>query len=825
MANKITSKSATGLKNELNGKLYADVIIPLAVKDTYSYEVPNDLLEKTAIGKRVEVPFGKSKLYAGIVMNIHKEPPDYPVKTIISVLDENPIVLPHQLELWQWMAKYYVCGIGEVMHAALPSQLRLSSETTVTVGHDIDEKIFDLDKHYRTVAEAVSIQKELSIDRIRDILGIKTVYPIIKYLLENGVIYIKEELKTKFKPKEVMVVELGPVYEEADDKQDIFDRIKRWDKQTTALLAIIQLSRTKRAVPQEEILKASDVSISVLQSLEKKGIIVRRSQVVSRIEDYDGDLRDDIELSKEQASTLQKLKSMPLEKPILLQGVTGSGKTHLYVEMIKEVLNQNQQALYLLPEIALTTQLVGRLQEIFGDHLMVYHSRLNENERVEVWKKALQNNKLILGARSALFLPFPNLGLIVVDEEHDSSYKQDDPNPRYQARDAAVVMARQMSCRIILGSATPSLESYYNVSLGKYEITRLKNRYGKLQMPSIQVVDLKKEPKAGYFSHALLDAIEQTREDGYQTILFQNRRGFAPLLLCTNCGWSSMCRNCDTSLTYHKYFREMQCHLCGYREKPVLVCPACGNHELTLKGFGTELLEDELKIRLPELKINRLDLDTARGKKRLAKIIGAFEAKQIDVLIGTQMVTKGLDFDSVGLVGIISADHLLYYPDFRATERAFQLMTQVSGRSGRKGRQGRVIIQAYNTGHPVILEVVQHDFDKFYDREIKERKDFRFPPFIRLIRITCKHRDRTLSDKASRSIATLLQGTLGKRVSDPFKPGISRIRNLYLNEITIKLEKDYKLIRKAKELIEESSLKIRKEAKMSTLKINVNVDP
>ena len=803
---------------------YADVIIPLAVKDTYSYIIPTHLKAQVVIGKRVEVPFGKKKLYAGLVLEVHHNTPQYSVKEIRAVLDDAPIVVETQLKLWQWMAKYYICGIGEVMHAALPSQLRLSSETTVVAGNDIDEKIFDLDKHHRAIAEAVSIQRELSIDRIRDILGIKTVYPVIKYLLENDIIFIKEELKPKYKPREVTAVRLGPAYLQATDKQTVFNLIKRSDKQTTALLALIHLSRNNEHVLQEEIMSSAQVNHAVLKALEKKDIIVRYTHVISRIDAYAGDLIDTTELAPDQSISLADIQSVA-DKPVLLMGVTGSGKTHIYIELIRNVLEEGKQALYLLPEIALTTQVVGRLQRIFGDDLLVYHSRLNEHERVEVWQKTLTESKVILGARSALFLPFPNLGLIVVDEEHDPSYKQDDPNPRYQARDTSIVLAKLVDCRIILGSATPSLESFFNVTRQKYHLVSLSTRFGNMEMPEITLVDLKKGPKSGYFSHALLDQIDQTKKDGYQTILFQNRRGFAPLLLCTNCGWSSMCRNCDTSLTYHKYFKEMQCHLCGYRERPALVCPACGNHELTLKGFGTELLEDELKIRLPDLQISRLDLDTARGKKRLAKIIGAFEDKEIDVLIGTQMVTKGLDFESVGLVGIVSADHLLYYPDFRATERAFQLMTQVSGRSGRKGRRGRVMIQAYNTGHPVIQEVIDHNYEGFYNREIQERKEFAFPPFVRIIRITCRHRVKRNSERAASLVAASLQRSLGNRVSGPFKPGISRVRNLYLNEITIKLEKDAQLIARTKVLLEDVSVRVRKQPKMSTLRITINVDP
>ncbi len=805
-------------------QLYIDVIIPLAVRVAYSYEVPTELSEKITFGIRVEVPFGQKKLYAALIIDIHSNKPNYQTRKVRSVLDEQPIVTHEQIKLWKWIAKYYTCGLGEVMAAALPSMLKLHSETIVIPGSKLDEKIFDLEDKGYMIAEAVSIQKELTIDKIRDILQIKTVYPLVKSLIDNDVVAIKEELQQKYRAKQVTAVRTTAQYEQLEQSQ-VFSMIERSDHQTRAMLAIIQLSASNKNVRLDEILQAADVNHSVIGALEKKGLIERYRLEVSRIKTYAGDKEGVKALSADQKLALEAIGRCPSEQPVLLHGVTGSGKTRVYIEEIKSALTAGRQVLYLLPEIALTTQIVMRLQRVFGDQLLVYHSRLNESERVEVWRKIQGLPHVVLGARSSIFLPFSDLGLIIVDEEHDGSYKQSEPNPRYQARDTAIVLARFHQARIILGSATPSIESYQNTRSGKYRLVELRKRYGEIRMPEILVVDLKRVSKLGYFSRDLLDEIEHTHREGMQTILFQNRRGFAPMLLCTACAWSAMCKNCDTSLTYHKYINQMQCHFCAYHETPALLCPACGNHELTLRGFGTELIEDDIKIRLPELKVGRLDLDTARGKKRLQQIISSFENGALDILIGTQMVTKGLDFENVGLVGVINADQLLHYPDFRATERAFQLMTQVSGRAGRHKKQGRVVIQAYQTSHPVIKEVIQHDYASYFNREIEERRRFGFPPFSRIVEVTLKHGKAATVDRAGRSMAKYLKERLGSRIRGPLIPSVSRVRNKYLQVVTIKLEKDAQLIAKTKAWLLEIEAILAKQKGMSTLRVAINVDP
>ncbi len=807
-----------------NNVLYADVIIPLAVKHSYSYRIPKELVPTAKFGVRAEVPFGKKKLYSGLIIGIHERTPDYQVKPLRSILDEKPIVTDIQIVFWKWIADYYACDLGEVMSAALPSMLKLHSETVVVPGPRLDEAIFDLDDRSYMVAEAVSIQKEVTIEKVREILSIKTVYPIIKSLIEQDVVEIKEELVQRYKPKKITAIRRTPQALERVN-EDIFDQLKRSEHQIRAMLAIIQLEATQQEVRLTEVLKTADVTHQVITALEKKGWVERYDLEVSRIEAFAGDLEGIKSLSADQQQVLNEISAADQHRPILLHGVTGSGKTRIYIERIKEMLSLGKQVLYLLPEIALTTQVVARLQKVFGEKLLVYHSRLNESQRVEVWRKIQGIPHLVLGARSAIFLPFSDLGLIIVDEEHDSSFKQVEPNPRYQARDSAIVLGRLHKAEIILGSATPSVESYHNVHLNKYMLVELSRRYGNIRMPEVIVIDLKRGPKMGYFSRDLLEEIQETYRQGFQTILFQNRRGFAPLLHCTACGWSAMCKNCDTSLTYHKYANQMQCHFCAFQEAPASVCPACGNYELALRGFGTELIEDEIKIRLPDLKVGRLDLDTARGKKQLERIIMSFENRELDILIGTQMVTKGLDFGHVGLVGVINADQILYYPDFRATERAYQLMTQVSGRAGRQHRRGRVFIQAYNIHHPVLKEVLAHDFPTFYQREIEERQHFGFPPYSRLIEITLKHTKAIMVSQAAEALATYLQKRLGSRVKGPMTPSVARVRNRYLRVLMIKLEKDAQLIQKSKKWLEEARILLAKQKGMSTLRVVVNVDP
>ncbi|MBK8500755.1 MAG: primosomal protein N' [Saprospiraceae bacterium] len=599
--------------------LYVDVIIPLAVKQTYTYAIPARLERQVKFGIRLEVPFGKKKLYAALAIRIHESKPDYATRKVLSIIDDEPVITGVQLELWQWMAAYYLCGLGEIMYAAMPSRLKLQSETRIKPGKLIDEQIFDLNDQEFMIAEAVSIQKEITIDQIRSILEIKTVYPIIKRLLDLEVIDVFEELDEDFKPKKVIAISIAEVYDTREAQSNLFELIKQSDHQTRAILAILQLRQQKKVIAQAEVMRLADVTHGVIAALEKKGLIERYEQTVSRLPDFADEMDDVHDLTGEQQVIIDQIKNLnSYEKPVLLHGVTGSGKTRIYIELILKALAAGKQVLYLLPEIALTTQIVQRLQKVLGDHLLVYHSRINENMRVEVWKKVLGLPTVVLAARSGIFLPFSDLGLIIVDEEHDPSYKQEEPNPRYQGRDAAIVLAHKHNALMILGSATPSIESYHNAQSGKYHYLRLAERFGNMEMPEIVLIDMKKGSRAGHLSPDLVDQMKMMKADGFQSILFQNRRGFAPILMCSVCGWTTLCKNCDTSLTYHQYSNQMRCHLCSYHETPVAQCPACGNHELTLKGFGTEMIEDEVKILLPDLNVGRLDL-IQPGQKTIGK--------------------------------------------------------------------------------------------------------------------------------------------------------------------------------------------------------------
>ncbi len=809
------------------------MILPLATPKPYTYYVPEEFLSGTRGGVRVEVQFGRgNKRYAALVLNVHENRPQaYQPKPILSVIDEEPIVLPVQLSFWQWVAEYYCCSLGEVMHAALPAHLKLASETLLRLHPDYEEGMTDLDDQAYLVAEALTIQETINIDDVRGILGKQTVYPLIRKMLAERIIVQEENLKEKYKPRTVSCVRLQEPYRSQPARlEEAFERCGNSNRQVEALMAYIHLSRSLKAVRRTDIYKAATVDSSVLRALEKKGILELYQKEISRIEGYEAELEDQATLSSQQSRALEEIRQILKTKAVaLLHGVTGSGKTQIYMELMREALNRGEQVLYLLPEIALTTQLIQRLQRVFGDAISVYHSRLNNNERVELWQAALEGKPMVMGARSALFLPFRKLGLVVVDEEHDSSYKQQDPNPRYNGRDAAIYLAQLHGAKTLLGTATPSVESFQNAKEGKFGLVRMAERFGGLELPTIAILDaratLRRKKVQTHFTGQLIEAMEKTLESGEQIILFQNRRGYAPAYRCSNCGWHAQCLHCDVSLTYHKYHKELKCHYCGYRASLVNTCPACGSPDLRLQGFGTEKIEDELKIFLPDARIGRLDLETARSKFAHARIINDFEEGRLDILVGTQMVTKGLDFDHVGLVGVLSADQLLHFPDFRASERAFQLMVQVAGRAGRKHRQGKVLIQAVQTNHPVLADVVHQDFKSFYERELEERLAFRYPPFQRLIKITLKHtRPQTLND-ATRIFDHDLKKPLGQWLIGPAVPHISRIRKYYLMDFLLKLPRKAAALRFAKERLLDAALRLQAQPGMSGVRVSIDVDP
>ncbi len=811
--------------------VFAEIILPLALPKVYTYSIPEELQETIQIGMRVEVQFGKNKLYAGLVKKIHTNNPGYQPKPLLSVLDKVPIVHEHHLKLWEWIAKYYGCTLGEVMHAALPAGLKLASETRVLLSQAFDEDFSVLtDKEY-LIAEALTIQEELSIEEIRKILNQATVYPLINSLLFKRVIILKEELKLKYKPRTLAYIRFAEPYRsDPETLKSAFELVGRAKKQMDALLGFIQLSKKQPTIKKKELMEAVDVSSAQLKGLEKKGIFEIYKKEVSRISGYGKDVISNFELSAQQLKALLEIKQKLEEKNVvLLHGVTGSGKTQVYIDLMQEAIDEGKQVLYLLPEIGLTTQIIFRLQKVFGNKIAVYHSRLNNNERVELWHKTLEGMPIILGARSALFLPFNRLDLVIVDEEHDPSFKQQDPAPRYNARDTSIYLANQFGAKVLLGTATPSMESYINAKSGKYGLVEMMSRFGGINLPEIVIADAAEETRKktmkSHFTSMLIEELKAALGRGEQAILFQNRRGYAPTVNCDTCGWTAACINCDVSLTLHKFAGNLRCHYCGYQTEAPKACNACGKTTIKVKGFGTEKIEDELKIFLPDAKIARMDWDSVRAKNSHQKIIGDFEDKLIDILVGTQMVTKGLDFDNVGLVGVLSADQLFYFPDFRANERAFQLLTQVSGRAGRRKTQGKVVIQAFNTKHPVLKEVITNDFPSFYEREEKERRNFLYPPFYRLIKITLKHKKRNFVEVGASIFANLLRKDLGSRVLGPAQPGINRVRTYYLMDIVVKLERKADILEKAKNVIREAGVEVKGRKGLTQIRINVDVDP
>jgi primosomal protein N' (replication factor Y) len=792
--------------------LFVEVILPLAISRNYTYRVPFELNNAIAIGKRVVVQFGKSKLYTAVVTLITEHAPEkYEAKYIIDILDEQPVVTQRQLQFWQWLAEYYMCNEGEVMNAALPSALKLASETKVMLNKDfVYDKASLTDKEY-LITEALDIQPELTISDIAKLLGQKTVMPILKSLFEKNIVNISEEVSERYKPRKRTYLTLNPAYHNQENLRELFMILeKRAPKQADAVLAFIKLSRQQKAVSKNELIEESGSGDSSIKSLIEKDIFIAEDRNVSRLGyDEDDDQLSNFVLSEAQKIALASVQEQLKEKDVvLLHGVTSSGKTQIYIKLIEEMVATGRQVLYLLPEIALTTHIIERLRVYFGGTIGVYHSRFNDNERVEVWQKVLNNEyKVILGARSSVFLPFSDLGLIIVDEEHETSYKQFDPAPRYNARDAAIYLANMYKGKVLLGSATPSFETYYNARVHKYGFVELTERYGGVQLPLIEVVSISEETKRktmqSHFSSVLMQDMQLALDNKEQIILFQNRRGYAPVLMCKVCAYIPKCINCDVSLTYHKHTHKLHCHYCGYKEDSPVICPACGSTHLEYKGFGTEKVEDELSLLMPDVRLARMDLDTTRSRNSLQTILNNLEEKKIDVLIGTQMVAKGLDFADVTVIGIINADSLLKYPDYRANERSYQMLAQVSGRAGRRGKQGKVVIQTYDPNHRVIKQVIENDYSDLYFTEMEERKSFKYPPYFRIIGMDVKHRNPEILYNQAEYLANELRKHFGDRVIGPEAPLINRIRNYYIKSIMLKFERDTISIVKAKAIIRD----------------------
>lgn len=788
--------------------MYADVVLPLPLEGVYTYDIPTGLASCVQVGCRVLVPFGARKMYTGIVLRLHETSPDYKTKDILELLDESPVLLPSQLRLWEWIGQYYLCSLGEVYKAALPSGLKLESESVVEANLDFEAE-HPLKPKEQTILDALCGTDGKKVSELQRDTQIPHILPIVRRLMEIGAVVIKEEVRRQYKPRLLHCVRLSDAFFDEKTLVQLHESMeKRSPKQFALLQSYLTLSEAALAVRMQnpvllkevtksELMHSENVySVAAFNALRAKGVLETYDRAVGRL-DASG-MEGDIflhPLSEAQQQALCSIREKWGRYPVcLLHGVTSSGKTEVYTHLIKQMIDEGKQVLYLLPEIVLTTQLTERLKRVFGNRLGVYHSRYPDAERVEVYQKMLSDNPydIILGVRSSLFLPFKKLGLVIVDEEHELSFKQKDPAPRYHARNAAIMLAHQSGAKVLLGSATPSLESYYNVQAGKYGMVTLKTRFQNVQLPRIEVVDVKdiqrKRLMKGPFSPLLLETIQTALEQRQQVILFQNRRGYAPTVECNVCGWVPRCQNCDVSLTYHKKSHQLACHYCGSVYSVPLQCPNCNETQIRNHGYGTERVEDLVKEFFPQARVSRMDLDTTRSRLNYEQILHDFQQGGTDILVGTQMVTKGLDFDRVSVVGILNADAMLNQPDFRSYERAFQMMEQVAGRAGRRSQQGRVILQTRDVDSPVVRYVVEHDYESLYRDQMQERELFNFPPCCRLIYVYVKHRDERVAEKLSQELAAVMRQVFASRVMGPDTPFVSRVQLMYIRKVVLKLE-------------------------------------
>ena len=819
--------------------LFAEVLLPIPVPGTFTYRVPYALNDAIRIGQRVVVPFGKTKILSGLVTAISETVPKVEVKYLTDILDNEPIVNPLQLKFWDWVKAYYLCHPGEVMQAALPSTLKLSSESKVALSPDFVLDSMALNDYEYLIVEALQIQPKIAISEVSKIIGFKKVMPLIHTMMEKGILVMEEELNEKYKARYERFVRLAGIYRDEALLQNLMDQLtKRAYKQLEVLLAYLSLGGDcDNELKAVELLKKADATSNILKAMADKGIFEVYERQVSRLKDFKAQVSTaTIQLTQAQQRAYGEIQEgFGSNQPVLLHGVTSSGKTEIYIKLIQEALDAGKQVLYLLPEIALTAQIINRLKQYFGERLGVYHSRYGANERVEVWQQVnnFAKNKgaqrqVIIGSRSAIFLPYSDLGLIIVDEEHDSSFKQTDPAPRYNARDAAIVLGELHHAKVLLGSATPSYESYYNALHQRYRLVELTERYGGVQMPEIILSDMRVERRRktvqADFGSALLDAVRGTLEEHNQVILFQNRRGFSLRLECDDCHHVPQCINCDVSLIYHKQQNVLRCHYCGYTTSVPTECPQCHSTNIKMHGFGTEKVEEDLKLILPEARVARLDLDTTRSKTDYRSILEAFQEKETDILVGTQMVTKGLDFDAVKVVGILNADNMLSFPDFRAHERSFQLMAQVAGRAGRKGKQGQVIIQTYEPSHPVLQDVLRNDFRGLYEKQMATRQQFGYPPFYRLILIRLKHKDFQKLNPAAAELSSMLRPIFKQDLLGPEYPIVSRVKNLYIKQMLVKFNRKYNA-KQVKDLIINQIQKFQLIPEYKSVIVQIDVDP
>ena len=810
---------------------YVDVILPIPLDQLFCYEITVSEFDFVKPGSRVSVPFGKSRIITGVVSKLHQQRPlSYEVKPIHQIIDETPIVNEHQLSFWDWMSNYYMCGIGEVMKASIPSVLLIESETMISLNKNTEFIQNDLSDDEFLIYEALLKATELSIHEISDILNKKNVFKIIQFLNDKQIVHIDEKLYSKYKPKLKRYVEINKLLKDAFYVSKIKEKLKRSPKQTSLYNNLLKLN-LEEFISVEDLKKKFSVSSSLIKQLIDKDILNEHFIEINRFENSISTQSPINKLSQSQELAYEKIVlSFNKDNPVLFHGVTSSGKTEVYVKLIQEALIDNNQVLYLVPEIALTTQVVKRLTNFFGEKVLVYHSGYSINQRVEVWNKISSNEscQLIIGARSSLLMPFKNLNLIIVDEEHEQSYKQQEPSPRYHARDASLVLSRIFESNILLGSATPSVESYNNaVVLNKYDLVELKNRYNDVLMPVVELIDLKmkyaKKLMNGHFSDSLISEIFNTVSEHKQVILYQNRRGFSPIVECEDCGASPTCINCDVSLTFHLNTNSLKCHYCGYAIPLINNCASCHSNNIITVGFGTEQVEEEVKALFPNYRVKRLDYDTTRKKNSFERLISDFENQKIDILIGTQMITKGLDFKNVKLVGILNADNSLNFPDFRAYERSFQLIQQVSGRAGRSSERGKVCVQTYNPKHKILQNIINDDYISMFEGEISDRVKYNYPPNCKLIKITLKHKDYSIINESSDWLGKYLRQFFKKNILGPEFPHVIRVRNKFQKNILIKIQKTQSL-NQTKSIIIKSKKSLSSIAKFRSVQIIINVD-
>lgn len=820
--------------------MFAEIILPLPLYSTFTYVIPEEMQHDLQKGSRVLVQFGKKKYYTGIVEHIHSEPPaGYDVKPIMALLDPTPIVRYPQLKLWHWIAEYYLCSPGEVFKAAVPTGLKPESETYVSLNDDFDmPEGIKLTENQAIIIQALQNKKRLKISEIESVTEIKNAPRVINSLMEAGIVEIDEKVVEKYRPKKMTFIELTIDRNDNDGLHEFFNKTSRSNQQEKALIAYLELSGWMKQksglqdVSREKLLEVSGVSPGALRALIDKGILKTVKKTLSRFNPTPGIHKPVLSpLSDIQQRAFEDIKETFRDHRVsLLHGVTGSGKTEIYTHLIAAALASGNQVLYLVPEISLTTQLTDRLRKVFGDTLLIYHSKFSDNERVDVWKRLLNSNDplIILGVRSSVFLPFARLGLVIVDEEHESSFKQYDPAPRYNARDAAIMLASMHGANTLLGSATPSVETYFKATQGKYGLVSLNERFEGSQLPDVEIIDMraqrKKKLNKGILSQPLRLATNEALKEGSQAIMFQNRRGFAPVVVCQQCGWTPKCHNCDVSLVYHKNSELLKCHYCGYCQPIPKLCPACGQNSIEVYGYGTERIAEEVHQEFPGYRVARMDLDTTRNKDAYQEIIEEFANHETDILVGTQMVSKGLDFEKVRVVGVVNADTLLNFPDFRSNERAFNMLEQVAGRAGRRKDVGKVFIQTTKPDEPVLKHVRAHDYMAYYNAELEERRKYAYPPFTRIINIYLKNKDAANADMGAVILTKALRDIFGDRVLGPEKPFVSRVALWYIQSIMLKVEAGASM-KKVKDILRSVHARLAHLPQIKSSIIYYDVDP